>query len=323
MDIEVREFIGIDISKLTFDVYSEEHGALQYSNDVAGFIAFLKVLDEGNCCVMEATGAYHHRLAEYLFDNGIPVSVTSGLAIKRFGQMKFKRNKNDKADAELIWNFAQDQGVVLWEPYPEYLEECRSVQAVVSLYLKQNTQLKNKLEYLESRGLSKGAVARSLKLQLKRVRKEIETLESKMEEIIKTHDQELLTCLKSIPGMGIKTAMFLIVFTNGMTGFENAKQLISYLGLAPSERTSGTSIRGKSRISRAGNPKLRSMMFLCSFTAYKHNGPCKALYERLVAKGKTPKLALIAVANKLLKQAFAIANSRLPFDAEYRSVKPC
>ena len=65
------------------------------------------------------------------------------------------------------------------------------------------------------------------------------------------------------------------------------------------------------------------MMFLCSFTAYKHNGPFKALYERLVAKGKTPKLALIAVANKLLKQAFAIANSRIPFDPEYRSVKPC
>ncbi len=62
--------------------------------------------------------------------------------------MKFKLNKNDKADAELIWSYAQDQGVLLWEPYPEYLEVCRSHQSVVSLYLKQSTQLKNKLEYL-------------------------------------------------------------------------------------------------------------------------------------------------------------------------------
>lgn len=320
---EVREFIGIDISKSTFDVFSSELGAKKYSNDEEGFNAFLKVVDDDNCCVMEATGAYHYRLAEYLFEREIRVSVTNALAIKRFGQMKFKRNKNDKADAELIWSYAQDQGVVLWEPYPEYLEVCRSHQAVVSLYLKQNTQLKNKLEYLDSRGLSKGAVARSLRLQLKRVRKEIETLENGMEALIKEHDQELLTCLKSIPGIGTKTAMFLIVFTNRLSGFDSAKQLVSYLGLAPVERTSGTSIRGKSRISKAGNPKLRSMMFLCSFTAHQHNGPCKALFDRLVAKGKTPKLALIAVANKLLKQAFAIANSRIPFDSEYRSVKTC
>lgn len=320
---EVREFIGIDISKLTFDVYCSELGAMQFSNDEIGFKELLKVVDDENCCVMEATGAYHHRLAEYLYEKGIRVSVCNGLAIKRFGQMKFKRNKNDKADAELIWTFAQDQGVDLWEPNPAYLEECRSLQSLVSLYLKQNTQLKNKLEYLTSRGFTKGVVVRSLKLQLKRVRKEIDMLENEMEQIIKTHDQELLTCLKSIPGMGKKTAMFLIIFTNRLSGFESSKQLVAYLGLAPTERTSGTSIRGKSRISRAGNPKLRSMMFLCSFTAYKHNGPCKALFDRLVAKGKTPKLALIAVANKLLKQAFAIANSRIPFDAEYRSVKSC
>ncbi len=321
--IEVREFIGIDISKATFDVYSSTLGALKFTNDADGFDLFLSVVDPSDCCVMEATGAYHHRLAEYLFDHAIMVSVTNALAIKRYGQMKFKRNKNDKADAKLIWSYACDQGVNLWEPFPEYIEVCRSHQAVISLYLKQNTQLKNKLEYLQSRGLEKGAVARSLRLQLKRVRKEIETLENGIEEIIKQQDQELLTCLKSIPGMGKKTAMFLIVFTNRLSGFENAKQLVSYLGLAPTERTSGTSIKGKSRISKAGNPKLRSMMFLCSFTAYKYNEPCKALYERLVAKGKTPKLALIAVANKLLKQAFAIANSRIPFDPEYRSVKPC
>lgn len=264
---EVREFIGIDISKLTFDVYSSEIGAMQFSNDEKGFKELLALVDDENCCVMEATGAYHHRLAEFLFDKGIRVSVTSGLAIKRFGQVKFKRNKNDKADAELIWSFAQDQGEVLWEPNPTYLEECRSLQTVVSLYLKQNTQLKNKLEYLSGRGLSKGKVARSLKLQLRRIQKEIANLEQEMENLIKTNDQQLLSCLTSIPGMGKKTAMFLIVFTNGLSGFESAKQLVSYIGPAHTERSSGTSIRGKSRISRAGNPKLRSMMFFCSFTA--------------------------------------------------------
>jgi len=319
--IEVREFIGIDISKATFNVHSPEFGDMQYINDKAGFKKLLAMIDQEICCVMEATGAYHHKLAEFLFNHGIMVSVTNALAIKRYGQMKFKRNKNDKADAQLIWSFADDQGVDLWEPKPAYLEECRSCQTVVSLYLKQNTQIKNKLEYLESRGLHKGEVAKSLKSNLIKIRKEIDRLEAKMEALIIEHDQELLPCLKSLPGMGKKTAMFLIVFANRLSGFQNAKHLISYLGLAPTERTSGSSIRGTSRISRAGNPKLRSMLFLCSFTAYKHNPQCKALYDRLVAKGKTPKLALIAVANKILKQAFAIANSRIPYDPNYVSVR--
>ena len=318
---EIREFIGIDISKATFNTYSSELGAMEFSNDEQGFVEFLSVIDQENCCVMEATGAYHHRLAMFLNEQGIMVSVSNALAIKRYGQMKFKRNKNDKADAKLIWSYADDQGIKFWQPLADYLEVCRSHQAVVSLYLKQNTQLKNKLEFLTAKGEVKGNVVRSLKLQLKRVRKEIETLESEMEAIIKENDPELLTCLRSIPGIGKKTAMFLIVFTNGLQGFENPKQLISYLGLAPTERTPGSTIRGTSRISRAGNPKLRSMMFLCSFTAYKKNGPCLALYNRLIAKGKTPKLALIAVANKLLKQVFAISKSRIPFDPYYVSVR--
>lgn len=320
---QVREFIGIDISKLSFHAYSPDWGSMEFSNDEEGYTELLSLMDEEDCCVMEATGAYHHRLAEFLYDHERMVSVTNALAIKRFGQMKFKRNKNDKADAELIWSYAQDQGVGLWEPRPEYLEQCRSLQMTISLYLKQNTQLKNKMEFLQSRGETKGRVIRSLKLQLKRIRKEIEDLESEMEKVIQSYDPELLTCVRSIPGIGKKTAMFLIAFTGGLEGFQTSKQLIAYLGLAPTERSSGTSVKGSSRISKAGNPKLRSMLFLCSFTAYEHNPQCKALYERLVAKGKSKKLAHIAVANKLLKQVFAISKSRIPYDPTYKSVKPC
>lgn len=320
---EVNEFIGIDISKITFHAYSPSWGYIELPNDDEGYEALLDLIGKKDCCVMEATGAYHHRLAEFLYQKGRMISVTNALSIKRYGQMKFKRNKNDKADAELIWSYADDQGVELWEPRPQYLEQCRSIQMTISLYLKQNTQIKNKLEFLTSKGETTGRVIRSLKLQLKRVRKEIEELEDEMEKLIKANDPELLTCVKSIPGIGKKTAMFMIAITGGLRSFETSKQLIAYLGLAPTERKSGTSINGTNRISRAGNPKLRSMMFLCSFTAYKCNPQCKALYERLIAKGKKPKLAHIAVANKLIKQVFAISKSRIPYDASFRSVKPC
>ena len=321
--VYVREYLGIDISKKTFHVYGSEIGFLELSNDEEGFVQLLEMLQEDDCCVMEATGAYHYRLAEFLYDHDRLVSVTNALSIKRYGQMKLKRNKTDKADAELIWSYANDQGVELWAPREAYLEQCRSYQAVISLYLKQNTQLKNKLEFLEGKGEQTGMAVKSLKLQLKRVRNEIEKLEAEMEDLIKEYDSDLLSCIRTIPGIGKKTAMFLIAFTGGFERFEHSKQLVSYLGLAPTEKQSGTSVKGSNRISKSGNPKLRSMMFLCSFTAYQHNPQCKAMYDRLVAKGKTPKQALIAVANKLLKQVYAISQSRIPYDPEYRSVKPC
>ena len=108
----------------------------------------------------------------------------------------------------------------------------------------------------------------------------IQKIESEMQEI----GQGAMTksCSRtwtSVPGIGIKTAIFLIIHTNGLREFDNARQLISYLGLAPVERTSGSSVRGISRISHAGNPKLRSMMFLCSFTAHKCNPQCAALFN--------------------------------------------
>jgi len=124
--------------------------------------------------------------------------------------------------------------------------------------------------------------------------------------------------LQSIPGIGVKTALFLIVVTDGFKKFENAKQLCSYVGITPTIRVSGSSVRGRS--SKVGNRKLRNLLFLCSFSACKQNKGCREIYERITNKGKSKKLALIAVSNKLLKQAYAIAKSGNPYDASFVSV---
>ena len=102
--------------------------------------------------------------------------------------------------------------------------------------------------------------------------------------------------------------------------FDRASQLCGYLGITPSIRESGSSVRIRSRISKVGNRKLRNLLFLCSFTACKHNKGCNAIYEWIVNKGKSKKLALIAVSNKLIKQSFAIAKSGVPYDETYVSV---
>jgi transposase len=317
---KVKHYVGIDISKSTFDVFDLEKGHRKYTNDIKGFKSFMKTLEDTSCCVMEATGCYHQRLAMCLFDNNIGVAVLNPLVIKRYTQMKLHHTKTDKSDAQMICSYAQEQTVSLWEPEPDYINECNMLQSAVGLYFKQRTAIKNKLHSLASREVKTGLLVRSLKRQLKQLNKEIEILENKIEEIIKEYNQQMYTNIRSIPGVGKKTALLLIASTNGFKSFENHRQLSSFFGLSPMERTSGTSIKGRSRISKAGDPKIRNYLFLCSFTASQCNPQCNALYERLVAKGKSKKLALIAVTNKLLKQAFAIAKSGICYDRNYRSV---
>lgn len=317
---KVKHYVGIDISKATFDVFDTKDHHRRYTNDIKGFKSFLRSLEDSNCCVMEATGCYHQNLAIYLFDNKISVAVLNPLVIKRYTQMKLHHTKTDKSDAQMICSYAQEQTVSLWEPEPDYINECNMLQSAVGLYFKQSTAIKNKLHSLASRGIKTGVLVRSLKRQLKQLNKEIEIVENEMEEIIKEYNQQMYSNIRSIPGVGKKTALLLIASTNGFKSFENHRQLSSFFGLAPTERTSGTSIKGRSRISKAGNPKIRNYLFLCSFTASQCNPQCVALYDRLVAKGKSKKLALIAVANKLLKQSLAIAKSGISYDAEYKSV---
>ena len=311
--------LGIDISKATFDVYDEDKGHGQYSNDEKGFRSFYSSLKEGSYAVMEATGSYHHRLALFLYERGIGVSVLNPLVVKRFIQMKLNRVKTDKSDARMIWRYGQEQSLSPWSPNPEYIEECKSLQSVIQLYFKQRTAFRNKLHSLQSKGLSRGKAITSLKRQLRILEKEIGFLESEMEALIKANEPELYSRIKGIPGLGKKTALLLIVATNGFKDFESSKQLCSYFGLAPHERSSGSSVRGRARIGKNGHPLIRNHLFLCSFTASRYNPQCKALFDRIVSKGKSKKLALIAVSNKLIKQAFGIAKSGLPYDENYRS----
>lgn len=313
------KFIGIDISKKVFDIWSDEIGHKQFENTQEGFAEFTQLLSRNSWCVMEYTASYYQNLAIYLYENEVPVSVINPLVMKRFIQMKLQHNKTDKSDAQMIVKYAKEQSISLWQPLPQYIEECKNLHTTISLYFKQSTALKNKLHSLIDKG-TKGKIITSLKRQIRQVNSEIKLLEQELEVRIKKHEQELLSNLLSIPGIGKKTAILLIVCTNGFRTFENAKQLSAFFGLSPVVTISGTSVRGRPRISKKGNPLIRNHLFLCSFTACSNNHQCKALYERIVAKGKSKKLALIAVTNKLLAQSLAIAKSGLRYDPNYKPV---
>jgi transposase len=233
-------------------------------------------------------------------------------------QMKLQHNKTDKSDAKMIVQYAREQALFRWQPNPQYIEESKDLHTTVNLYYKQSTALKNKLHSLIDKGV-KGKIITSLKRQLRQIQSEIQLLEQEMEDRVRKHEQELLSNLLSIPGIGKKTAILLIICTNGFQTFENARQLSAFFGLSPVEYTSGSSVRGRTRISKRGHPLMRNYLFMCSFTACNNNTQCKSLYDRIVAKGKSKKLALIAVTNKLLKQSFAIAKSGVRYNPNFKS----
>ena len=316
------KYYGIDISKDVFDVVDSSDKHFQYENNFKGFRKFLKELDSNSHCVMESTGYYHQQLAYYLLEKEIKVSVENPISVKRYIQMKLSKIKTDKSDAKMICEYAQNVDLKLWEGQSNHQRVCLQITRLVSTYFKQSTALKNKLNGEEALGNPCKLTIRSLKRSLRHIQKEIKMLEEELLKLVKTQHQELLTRIETIPGLGKKTSIMLLVLTDGFERFSSSGELCSYAGLTPTIRQSGSSVRGKARISKMGSQKLRNLLFMCSFTACKHNKACKAIYDRIVAKGKSKKLALIAVCNKLLKQAFAIAKSGLVYDNEYRSVNP-
>ena len=313
-----NHYLGIDISKGTFDVEDQNHKHTSYTNDAKGFIKFSKTIPKDSLCVMEYTGVYYIELAKHLYKKGIAVSVENPLRIKRFMQMHLRRNKTDKADAKMIRLYGEKQEVNLWEPEPQILEQSKDLYQTMEQYIDFRSGLKNKIDGLKSKKASI-KLMQMIENEISRVTISIDELQSELDDLIEKYNPEMLKNINSVKGIGKRTSTLLIMSTRGFEGFENAKQVCSYFGLAPTETKSGTSIKGKRNISKMGNPLVRKKLYMCSLQASRHNKACRELYERLLAKGKAKKLALIAVANKLLKIVFAIAKSGLPYDPEYKS----
>jgi len=317
-----KETFGVDISKDVFDIYGSISGHNQYKNDAIGFKKFLKELPKKSLVVMEATGYYHYRLAQFLYKNEVIVSVVNPLSVKRFIQMKLAKVKTDKSDAKMICEYGIINEVPLYTALTDVQSECLQLFRVLDNFIKHRTATKNKMHGEEVLGIPSKFTYRALRRNKKHYDIEIKAIEAKILSLVKEDQQQQLTLLTSVPGIGQKTALFLIIVTDGFSKFETASQLCSYVGITPTIRESGSSVRGRARISKVGNRKLRNLLFLCSFNACKYNKACREIYERLVNKGKSKKLALIAVANKLIKQCFAIAKSGRPYDEKYVSVLP-
>lgn len=307
-------YIGVDVSKDSFDAYSKQLGGRQFSNDPIGFKLFKKWAGSPIQVVMEASGPYYLGLAHNLHQGGVVVSVINPLVIRRFCQMNLQRAKTDAKDAVSICEFAEVTQPPSWNPAPAHLQQMLQIQSIIEQLTKQLTSTLNALEALSQHPLIDTRAAQSLKQVAQVQREQISKLEKEIMNLTKEHYAAQFNSLISIPGIGNKTAVLLILSTNGFSRFKTVKQLVAYTGIAPRIYQSGKTVNKKPRISKMGMSELRRCLFLCALQAIKCNHACKDLYHRFRATGKAAKVALMAVAHKLLRQAFALVKSQKEFD---------
>ena len=317
----MSKFIGIDISKKTFDIAYQKQEKWVYSplsNNEKGFQALLKHLNKDDYVIMEASGSYGVPLATYLYEKGYQVVVENPLAIKHYSQMRLYRAKTDKKDAQTIAEYASRAALRLWKPAPSVITELKHLQTAIEGIQKSIHQTSRQVESLKSSGLLNKQLEKELLELIAELKSQQARWAARQKGLAESHYQTTMSVLTSIPGIGEKTALMLLVITDNFKKFSNYKQLIAYIGFSPRIRQSGSSIRGRGSICKMGNALLRKLLYMCSWTAQQCNRACKVLAERLLGKGKPSKVIKVAIANKLLKQAFAIATSQQKYRPDYQ-----
>lgn len=318
-----HHYIGNDISKEIFDAaFKQADGCYktqQFSNNVEGWKEFEELLCPQDICVLEATGPYHLGLATYLYNKSRKVCVVNPLSVKYFSRMRMVRAKTDRADACVIADYAQSIQPDFWEPQPAHLTELQQLMALNEQLIRHKGALSNQLKSFRlSPNVSQKAID-LLKEQIENLKAKAAEIDKDVEDLVNAHYQQMNDVLQSIPGIGPKTAATLILVTHGFTKFDRYKALIAYAGLAPRTYQSGKSVKGPSHICKLGAKQLRKLLYQCAQSAKRFNPICKKIFDRLYNEKKKPfKVAMIAVANKLIKIAFTIAISGQKFDPEYQ-----
>ncbi|MCS3868738.1 transposase [Chryseobacterium ginsenosidimutans] len=314
------KFIGIDISKQTFDVGFLENKIWKhyvFENNVSGFKKLLKLIKPEDWVVMEASGSYYLPLAEFLSKMGMQISVMNPLVIKRFSQTNLYRAKTDKKDAQTIAEYAEKYELRKWNPASENANKLRQLYSRKEMLIKQVHQNQRQLEAFGSSGFLDKFLRMEINNSIKYLENKILKLEKEMDRLSMEEYSETMENLQTIPGVGKQTAMMMCLITDNFEKFEHYKQLIAFVGFSPRIYQSGTSVKGRGHICKMGNAQIRKLLYLCSWSAKRWNAKCKEMYERLKAKGKPERVIKIAIANKLIKQIFAIGKSKEKYQTDF------
>lgn len=326
----INAVVGIDVSKKNLDIVLLADGKSKKKslpNSAAGHQALLEWLAKSKCekavlqVCMEATGVYYEAVATTLHDAGFMVSVANPSCVKGFGQSENLRNKTDTADAALIARYCASMRPALWSPPPREQRQLRAWSQRLQALKDMRQQEHNRLESYTVSGMTD--VAAHAQTLIAWLDKEIKRLEQTIDDHIDGHpqlkrDAELMT---SITGIGTTTAARLLGQFGDIRRFTNAKAFAAFLGVTPMQRSSGTSLKGRTIISRSGSTALRAALYMPGLVAKRHNPLLKTFAERLTKNGMSNKAVISAVVHKLTHLIFGVIRTGKPFDPKYLSKK--
>jgi len=323
--MKINETIGIDISKLVFDARIHSNQKFKvFENSNKGFKQLIKwvykssTFEPGQMMfVFEHTGLYSHLLSIYLTEEKIPFALVSGLEIKR--SLGMVRGKDDKKDATKIALYGYRLRDEL-KPYVMPSDEIVKIKSLLTLrdrLVKQRASFKTSLKE-QTRVLVKKnnkVLFESQEKMIVCLTKQIQTIEKEINTIVNNNPflQNIYELVTSVKGVGPQTALFIMVYSHGFTKFKNARKFASYCGIAPFPNSSGTSIRGKTKVSHLANKKIKSLLDLCAKVAIQHNQEMKIYYNKRIENGKNKMSTINIIRNKLLARVFAVIQRNSPY----------
>jgi transposase len=318
--------VGIDVSKKKLDVALLVDGKTKSKvvenspngfAELEGWLVKQKIsLQEAHIC-LESTGAYSEPVALHWFDKGIKVSLVNPNCIKSFGSSENIRNKNDQIDAALIARYCAVMAPAPWEaPSLEQRQLRAWSNRLVALQDMRQQEL-NRLEVHEV--AEQHEIVPHVQAHIAWLDKQIAQIEKDIDDHIDRHPdlQHDAKLIESIPGLGRTTAAKILGHVGNVRRFESAKALAAYIGVTPRQRQSGSSVRGRTMMSRMGNPRLRAALFLPSLVAKRHNPILKDFGARLEAGGLSKMAVAGAVMRKLVHLVYGVVKSGKPFDPKY------
>lgn len=333
--MDIRYFIGVDISKATLDwaVFDGKSVILQSqsANSEAGIKTALKLikalpgfkLAESVCC-MEHTGIYNDHLLSHLHKINLPIWLESSLQIKKAGGLQ--RGKTDAIDAQRIAEYAfrfRDQ-VHLWQPPRPVIQKLAALSALRQRLILVRQQLQQPIS--EQQGFIEKALhkqlAKNCRASLNAIEADLANADEQINKLIEQDDRlkQLFEWITSVPGVGSATATEVIVATDEFKAIRDPKKLACHAGVAPFEYKSGSTVRGKTRVSQHARLRLKSLFHLGSMSAIRMKGELQDYYQRKVKEGKNKMLVLNAVRNKLIHRVCSVVHRGQKYDKNYTPV---
>jgi transposase len=307
--------LGIDIAKHKFDVCLLNHsGRLQhkvFANAQTGFEPLSAWLRQCDCvqvhACLEATGTYGEALATYLHNDNHVVSVVNPAAVKAFAASRLSRTKTDRVDAALIAHFCRAQQPPPWTPPVPEVQELRALVRRLEAVMTMRGVEHNR----HTAGGTSDVVAASVVAHLAYLDAEIAHLEQRIQQHPHLHTQH--TFLQSIPGIGAATAALFLAEVD-VQQYDNARQVAAFAGLVPCMRQSGSSVQGRTRLSKVGSPRLRRVLYVPAVTALRCSMGMRQWASGLRAGGKCPMHIIGAAMRKLVHIMYGVLKTGRPFD---------